>query len=399
MPECILSRTTNFYKLYQHICGKSEVPAIFNFWCCVSILSAAMEDRFTCELYKGIPLKPNLYIGLIGPGSCGKGLAISMAMQLLESATDINIYRGRVTFAHLIDRMGKSERGNSENNFISNPRMFLVMDELKNGVGANKVMVDEFVSLMTEAYTATHYPLRTGNRTSGEVIIKNPCLNWLFGSTPVWLRKVLTKDVYESGFVARTQFVESQYHPDCRIPRIFYPKDYEIVYQHLKDRLWAITQMNGKFILPPEAEDTFDVWYYNRPLPDDEMTYSIWKRQKEMVIRFSMINCMAEFNGLEIRPKHINSAIYMANQLFRFSEDILEAANENWDTKPTNEVAQRIKSLGSVTHSKLLRYMHTKRGYTGVKLKAAINNLRDQKKIELEITKTGGILYRWCKNS
>jgi hypothetical protein len=398
MTTCMLSKTLNFYQLYQHICGKSEVPKIYHFWCCVSILSAAMEDRFVCELYRGIPLKPNLYIGLIGPGSCGKGLAISQALQLLGSATDLNIYRGRATFAHIIDRLGKNTSGQNNNNIIPNPKMLLVMDELVNGVGANKVLIEDFISFMTEAYTAINYAIHDGNRKNGEVVIEKPCLNWLFGSTPIWLKKIMTSDIYESGFVARTQFVFARENLDCRMPRIFYPADYAAIYNHLQERLWLLSTMSEQLLLSPEAESVFDMWYYNRPVPDDSMLNSVWKRHKELVIRLAMINCVADFQGCEIQPKHINQAINMTNQLFHFSEMLLESANENLDTKPVNEVEKRIKHLRKIGHSDLLRYMRAKRGYTGQKLKNVINILRDEGKIKLKRNEKGGILYCWVKN-
>ena len=396
MAENTLTETSNFFQLYKYISGKSEVPEVYHFWCCVSLLSAAMEDRFTCELYKDIPLKPNLYIGLVGPGSFGKGLAISQALTLLEKSIDINIYRGRATFAHLIDRMGANNRGDNGNTFVASPRIYLVMDELKNGVGSNRGLVDEFISFMTEAYTATHYTLRAGSRTTGEVAIEDPCLNWLFGSTPVWLKKVLTRDIYESGFVARTCFVLADEDLDTRVPRIFYPKDRGRIYDILKDRLWYIKQMNGKLLLNPEAEDAFDNWYYNRKKPEEQAMTTIWKRQKELVIRFSMINCLADFKGFIIEPQHIQKAVYMAHQLFKYSEAILEVANENWETKPIAEVEQRIQKLGEIGHSDLLRYMRSKKGYNADKLKKIVGHLRDEKKIKLGKTKNGGLVYIWA---
>ena len=63
------------------------------------------------------------------------------------------------------------------------------MDELKNDVGSNNKLAEEFIGLMTELYTATNYKLKTGTRTHGEVELENPNLNWFFGSNETWLRQ------------------------------------------------------------------------------------------------------------------------------------------------------------------------------------------------------------------
>lgn len=395
----ILSRTSNFFRLYHHICGESEVPTVYHFWCCVALLSACLEDRCWFELYKGNPIKPNLYIGLIGPGSLGKGMAMSQAIQLAQSSIQLQVYRGKVTYAHLIDRLGKSYTDEWGRKILANPRLWLVMDELKDGVGAQKNLNEEFISLMTELYTAVNYDLSTGTRTHGEVTVQRPLLNWLFGSTEVWLRQVLTRDVFESGFVARACMIFADYNLDLRIPRIKYPKDHDEVYRHLQTRLWMVQSYQGPFLMTPTAEAEFDSWYHRRPAPEDEMLYSAWMRQKEMLIRFAMINCVADGQEMIIRHGHLVRSAHMVKQLEKFTARLIQAASESYDSKPIGVMEKYLAKKGRVAHSYLLKYMRSLRGYDAAKTKKSIDQLRSEGSIDIERNKTGGVVYVWKKGS
>lgn len=388
----ILNKTVNFYKLYLYMCGSSEIPILFNFWSCVAILAAAMEDRFYCEWIRGMPLKPNVYIGLIGPGSAGKGVAISQALKLLQESVDLNIYRGKTTFAHLIDKMGDNER-REETTIVNNPRIFVVMDELKSNVGSSKGLIDELIALLTDLYTSSNHPIHCGTRTTGEVIINKPCISWLFASTEIWLRKVLSEDIYESGFVARTCFIQAKRDYNIKISRIKYPKDRDLVYKHLQERLWAIKNMHGEFTLSQEAELAFDNWYANRPRPEEEILESIWGREKEMVLRFAMLNSMADGGKFLINPTHIYNAINMTNQKMHYAKQLITASYENTYTKPINTLERFFNKVAFITHRDLLKKYRSKKGYTAHVLKKAVQQLVAEDKIIVKKSDRGGLIY------
>ena len=393
--ERILKRTSNFFSLYTHISGITEIPKIYHFWCCVALISAALEDRVWFELYKDVPTKPNLYVGLIGPGSVGKGLAISQAVALVEKSLNVTVYRGKVTFAHLIDRLGKPSIDDWGREVIANPKLWLVMDEFKNAVGSNKSLSEELVALMTELYTATNYTMQSGTRSAGEVAIKNACLNWIFGSNEGWLRQVLTKEIFESGFVARGCFIFADEDLDNLVSRPIYPFDYEEVYEHLKLRLWMMQGYKGRFLITPTAEATLDQWYHNRAKPEDESLYSTWRRQREMLLRFAMILCIAEGGQMVICDRHLSQAAYMVKLLARFTSRLLMGANESYNTRPVNIVGEYIKRKKEIDHTRLLRYMRAKRGFDAATVKKAVSDLIQERSVTMDLSPTGGQLYFW----
>lgn len=393
----ILDRTFNIFDLYQHICGESEVPPVYHFWSCVAGISAALQDHCWVELIRGIPLKPNLFVGFIGPGSLGKGIAMSDIARLVTEAIDIRTYRGKITAPHLIDVLGKPKKIKGIKH-LANPRLWIIMDELKNGVGSNKLMNEEFIALMTEIYTGSHYPIKTGTRMHGEVTIDKSCVSWLFGSNENWLRQVLSKDIFESGFVARCCFVKAKYDLNHRVFEPILPDDVEEVYDHLKSRFWAMNQgYKGCFEILPEAKKALENWYYSRPVPDDEMLYSIWYRQKEHVVRFAMIQCVADGGPMKIKKIHVVKAIAMIDQIFGFTEKLIEAASESFASKITNEVAKVLRKKVAMKHCDLLKYLNSRRGYTRNRVVDAVQELKESKLIETQRSPTGGLVYIWRK--
>jgi len=305
----------------------------------------------------------------------------------------INKYRGKLTFAHLIDHLGKPLDNDLGFKTIPDVRLWLIMDELKNDIGSG-VLVEDFIGFMTEVYTATNYLLNTGTRTTGKVDLDRPLINWLAGTTQQWLLKVLTPDMVLTGFPARCCFVYASDGRDVRKPRIQYPPDYREVYDHLIARLYCIACQKGKFVATTTAEALIDQWYYERAKPEDEALLPSWRRHHSMLIRFAMINMLADGGSLVIRYKHVKRAIAMINTIGGYSERVLDAASANRDTRDVDVVANWIKLKSPIKHSELTRAMHRK-GLTSYKVKLAITDLLHKDRIERDMTKTKAQVYKW----
>lgn len=391
----ILTTTTNFFDLYRHISGDSETPPIFNFWACTSMLSAVVQNRVWFEKYRGERLFPNLYIILVGPSGTGKGLAISQAVRLCEQSVYINKYRGKLTFAHLIDHLGKPIENDLGFKTLPDVKLWLIMDELKNDIGSG-LLVEDFIGFMTEAYTATNYILNTGTRTSGKVDLDRPLINWFAGTTQQWLLKVLTPDTVLTGFPARCCFIYADDEKDIRKPRIQYPSDYKEVYEHLKARLYCIACQKGKFVATQTAEAKIDQWYHERVKPEEESQRPSWRRQHSMLIRFAMINTLADGGPLVIQHKHVVRSIAMINTISGYGAKVLDAASATRETRDVDEVARWIKLKGTIKHSDLTRAMHRK-GQTSFKVKCAITDLLHKDKIERDLSKSKAQVYKWKK--
>ena len=299
------------------------MPDIYHFWCAVSLIAAAVENRVWYQKFKHSALYPNLYILLVGPSGLGKGVAISHLVRLAELAITVNKFRGKVTGAHLIDHLGKPHTDEWGFKTLSNPRLWLIMDELQNDLGSNPRLVEDFLYLLTELYTGSDYELETGTRTHGRVNIEKPLLNWLAGTNEEDLRGILTKRLLRSGFTARTCFVFGDYDLDKRIPRIKYPDDYEEVFQHLCYRLWMMQRANGPFMITEDAEAAMDKWYMTRPAPDEALLLSAWRRHHDLLLKFEMILCLSDGGPLVIQHAHVSKAREMVRKVYQFSEALV----------------------------------------------------------------------------
>ncbi len=393
----ILDDTGNLFKLYDYICGESECPKQYHFWACVAGIAAALRDKCWVEIIPGMPLKPNLYVGLIGPGSLGKGWAISQIVSILNAATETQTYRGKLTYAALIDKLGKPYTNALGEKRLANPVLLLIMDELKNAVGSNKALVEELVSQLTELYTATNYQLQTSTRKDGEITVDKSCLCWLFGSTPTWLKHVLTQDIFESGFIARCCFIHAGYNLKKRILKPRYPADREKIFDHIQQRFYHMTlAYQGEFSITPKAEELILSWYDTRDAPQERLLYSIWYRQKELLLRFCMINCVADGGAMMIQPIHVKRSIKMVKFVFQNAVHLLTNATQSYETSCISAVAEKIKAKIAIKKCDLNRYFSSNRGLSAQRVNKAVADLIEQDLVETKRSPQGrGLIYMW----
>lgn len=400
----ILKKTVNFFQLYRYICGESEVPDIYHFWGAVSLIAATVEDRVWFQKFKHSALFPNVYVLLVGPSGLGKGIAISHLARLAECAITINKYRGKVTAAHLIDHLGKPYPDEWGFKTISNPKLWLIMDELQNDLGSNPKLIEDFIYLMTELYTGSDYTIDTGTRTHGKVTIRRPLMNWFAGTNEDDLREILTKRLLRSGFTARTCFVFGDYDLNNRIPRPKYPKDYEEIFQHLCYRLWMLQRAHGPFMITEDAEAEADKWYLTRAVPEEDLLISSWKRQHDLLLKFAMILCLSDGGPLTIQHMHIMKAKEMVRKLQQFDEALIVIGSETEDTRLSNAVEKYIRRRGKVGHTEASRYFRSNRGVHAETFRRAIIDLERNRLIRVTTKEStdsagrgrAGVVYEWA---
>jgi len=393
----ILQKTTNLVTLYQHLCGESEVPKEFHFFAFLSLLGAVVGDRVWIEKVKGEKLKPNLYIFLVGPSGCGKGVAINRVFKLLDDSLGtelVKTYKGRTTAAHFVDFLGKRITDEASGEvFIPNPVAWLVTEELARNIGKG-TFADDFIKLMTEIYSGS--PLvDDGTRTHGHVRLKNPCINWLAGTTKEWMIESLTGDNIRSGFGARVCFVNADYVKK-RYVRPRYPEDYDEVYEHIKARLVALYHITpGKFWITPEALAKESMWYMNRKWPDDDRLMPSWKRQQDIMLKIAMLLALGNAPPLVIEEGHIVQAIRLSTWVLRNAELAVELATRTPILDYFAQVEDALRQAkGSIVHTPLSRKM-AKRGIDARTLNKILSELIRDGLVKVSRTKTGARVYKW----
>lgn len=389
-----LDKTVNLVKLYQHVCGKSEIPKEYHFWSFLSLLAACVGDKVWLEKDRGKKLTPCLYVMLIGPSALGKSYAIGRVHGMMEEACRglVKTYCGSVTAAHFIDFLGIKVHDEATGAvYVPNPVTWLVTDELANDIGRGP-LADDFIKLMTKIYTCP-LVLDTGTRTHGHIQIREPCVNWLVGSTKEWMISTLTGDTLRSGFGSRIAFIMSEYR-DLRYLRATYPEDYDTVYKHILARLIALCYMGGQFVMTPEAEAEESRWYMNRKRPIDERLWPSWKRQQDLLLKVAMLLSLADGPPLVIDVAHVKVAKQLSEWVQRNMTYAVEMAVRTPVIDFTQQVADALEIEKVVKHSPFARKM-LRRGIDSRLLHQIVQGLQRDEHIKISYSGTGGKMYTW----
>ncbi len=398
----ILESARALTTLYVHMCGLSEVPKHYNFWCCLSLISALVQDRVWYEKHRGMKLAPNLYVILYGPAAVGKGLAISQAYRMYNECKGSGmVWHGSITRAGLIDVMGGrdcNEKGETEL-VLANPKLWLISDELGDDIGRGAV-ADDFIKFMTKLYTSTGMIVNTGTRTTGRVSIENPLMNWLAGTTEEWMVESLDKNMVGAGFPSRVAFVQGEYDPTKRYPRPIYPADYYEVRDHVLVRLWLLQHIQGEFKMTDAALRRESQWYCNRAFPEDKDLIPSWKREQDLILKLAMLMVLAEGGvPLVIDERHFVAATKLSASVQRNIPNVVEQASETPEMSMSKRIQAVImdytaKSGGDYTAYTILYDRLKRKGVGSRHLKMELDRLWANKMIE-KVVRDGRVCWRW----
>lgn len=408
MSDKALDKTRDFFELYLHQIGTSEVPRAFHFWAAVSLLAASVGDRVWVEPDAGRKIFPNLYVFLIGPSGSGKEQAVVGASKLGTHEPALELFMGRATRQFLLDYLTKNGPMEDGMRFAYNPHLYLVTEELGSAIRGGDLGHD-LVSFMTEYYTGKPVG-QDGTRGTGLVTLHNPCFNWLAGTTDEWLIRAVDRTAIEGGFFARVIAVRGRRNYKERHPQIVYPEDRDEVRDYLKWRVSQYALLKGPFRYTPQAQALHDEWYVSRAEPVDSLEEPSFNRSDEMVFRLSLLLRLSEIEevidehgqAVVVQPTidvcHFNEALHLWEGLAADIPATLRKASATERSSSVDVVGELIQKLRVVDHSVLLKRVGN-RGFDRQMLQAAIETLKERGEIvEEDPVKTAGRprrVYRW----
>lgn len=331
---------------YAAYCGHSEIPPEYNRWCSLLALSAAAENRVYVEKL-GEHIAPNLYVFLLGPSGIGKGASISLLMRLLRTLPLIRTYRGKLTYAALIDIL-------NEKRSQAPPRLLLVTPELGMSVGRGP-LADELVKLLTELYTGGDYEFTEQTRTHGPARFTNHSICWIAGTTREWLRDCISRDAVEGGFFARVSCISAAYNFDHRI---YTPQHDDSLLPALTAHLAHVTALSGLMTLTEAADQVLQMWYEQRPTPEDPALLPAWKRGHDLVLKLSMLQALADSPPSRvIDVPHVVAAQQLADETMASLPQLVEFVSLTPDTEGGKRVEDAISRAKVIQHRSLVRAM------------------------------------------
>ena len=407
-----LDETHEFLDLFMHHIGQSEVPRQFYWWAAMSLLAASVADRVWIEPDVGRRIYPNLYVFLIGPSGSGKEQAVIAAARLGLHESALALFMGRGTRQFLLDYLSRGGELEEGVRIADKPKLYMVTEELGSAIRPGD-LGHELITFMTECYT--HKPWTSdGTRMTGLVTLREPCFNWLAGTTDEWLIRAVDRDAIEGGFFARVISTRGDRDYLHRYPKMLYPDDREEVIDHLKWRVSQYTLLTGKFVYAPETDALHDTWYRERTAPLDRAEMPAFNRADEMIYRLSLLLKLSSIEEVisdegipwsierQIEPQHFTEAVQLWDGLAVDMPETIRKASATERTEGVDVVADIMARFGQLDHSTLLKRVGN-HGMDKDSLRSAVETLKERGEVEeLPIQPTGGRprrTYKWTGGS
>lgn len=283
-------------------------PDKFIVWGFYAMIAAALQRRVWLGSNQKM-LHPNMYIVLVGPPACGKGLVIGeisniyrhdrmkKVADLEERKNDIaNLGAGDLvnkdgfdlmqnmlipiapnatTYEALCRTIGKSTRhmyvetsevdvtGKFKRKVIAHSSIMFLLEELGSLIRKHH---DDIHTFLQETYDCKDpYEYRTKNQ--GVDYIRRPCVNLFAGTTPEFLRRIFSSQLVNEGFSSRTVFVVALTPRFRRYDTPQFTEDQLAAYKEIVEHVRKISTIQGLVKFTPEALEYNKYWY--------EQTYGI----------------------------------------------------------------------------------------------------------------------------
>lgn len=310
-----------------------ESPDLFIEWGFYSLISAALQRRvwYVSDKITGLPstaasLFLNQFIVLIGPPSCGKGRVIGVVKSAIEHpfnkktvmegdsvkiVPSIFTTPDSITFEALFPFLkgcssglkGKATVDGKERDIIiAHNSCMALIEELGVLLRRN---TEDVVSVLNQCYDARGVSRRT--QTHGDENISNVCVNFLAGTTPDAVRRMMTEQVVNEGFSSRVIFAYASGPRFYRGMRDISKEQQEGLNLVCQQVSYLSTRVYGEIRFSPEAKEYFDKLYESGELlgkrvnSDSKLDY-YYGRKKVHVYKLAAAIHFADLDVTDIKP-------------------------------------------------------------------------------------------------
>lgn len=299
-------RSMSFLTDFLYFTRYHEAPKNFQFWSCLSALSALVGRRVWFDMGH-FRYHCALYVVLVGPPGVRKSTSLDVACDIVTSVADIPRSADSTTAESLSKDMG--ERGRREfidpttNKPVEYYQMACFATEFAQFIGtADETMIN----LLTAIWGVKRYLYKTKHR--GQDHIPNPYLTLMGAATPTWISSRLKSDVISGGMSRRTIF------PYATKNALRNPLPQRTACeQEAMDRMLAYAQevqrVAGPFTLDPDAQATYVEWYNNLEMPQEAYLQSWYNSKAEMIFKVAMLLSISESFDLHISKRHFDAAL------------------------------------------------------------------------------------------
>lgn len=297
----------NFLEKIKEITADAETPESFLYWAGLTSL-AAVAKRNVFLNKKVYVLFPNLYVFLVARSGLRKGLAMSLARQLVDNTMCTNVIYGRSSIQGILDDMSKQIT--FKNGYIlSTASAFIISSEL----AASFVKDPSTQVILTDLYDSNYHAEWTNTlKKDGKSKLKELSVTFLAGTNEEHLNEFLDPASIGGGFIARTLIIKEE--RKARINPLIDFDEEEIKgldIRELVDYLRLISQLKGNFKVTSAAKDLYKEWYlpFARKTEENIDFTGTAERLHDHILKVAMCLSLADDVNLIITEKHIQEGI------------------------------------------------------------------------------------------
>jgi hypothetical protein len=375
---------TNFEKWHTYMKDCTS-PTSFIDWGLYALIAATLQRKVWLNaptFDDPIALFPNLYVILTAEPGIGKGLVIKPVKKMLmhwkrdgkaQAAFDnsdqndekkvkkhlsqdtlIPLGPDAVTVEALIKSMAHSVRTHWYIPTPGSPKIPYFHSSL--GVCLEEISTmfkkhtEDLVNFLLLTYDCGDYKYETISR--GTDSIHNCCFNLLGGTTPAFIKKVFSKDLFDEGFSSRTVFVMEETNRDWRARGIAKNEDQNQARVELLEHIKKLTTLFGEVKWGPDAAEYLDDWWKKtnidpklRPNQNPKLK-GYYARKNITVQKLAMCLHFMEHTSMEISLTELQHAIAILDKVEYKMHLALSSEGKNVLSEVTEKIYLLIKNRG-----------------------------------------------------
>lgn len=345
----------DFISRYLAYTKDTEPPAIYHRWSILTSLSAYMGRQWYVN-QGHFNIHPNLYVILIGGAGTRKNTAITLAKRLIKAAGYTTFAASKTSKEKLFIDLAESLEPGGEDVLEQNlfgeedhqttvNEVFIASGEFNTFFGNN---ILSFLEDLGELWD-WEGPFENKIKNGKSVIIHNPTINILGGTTPTMFAKTFPPEFIGQGFFSRCFLI---YGEKTR-PKITFPPEPDAqVTQELVDEIKHMRAMiQTRLVYTSTAKKLIDRIYHAPELLDDVRFESFYNRRLSNLLKLCSIVSVAR------HAETVNEQdVVYANTILSHAEQLMPKALGEFGRAKNSDV----------TH-KILQLLHAQEGVVSIK--------------------------------
>jgi hypothetical protein len=297
---------------YLQLTTKVPSPEIFRKWAAISMVAGGVERRVWTKITPK-KLYPSLYVLLVAPPGVGKGESIAPVIDMLRDTKKIKVAPSTVNSASLFDALA-----NARKSLIHSPTELEEYHTLFVGAAEFGVFFpaydNAFLNTINEIFdTMRQISTQRIWRGAEELIIPNPQLNILGGTTPSFLSDFLPENAWSSGFCSRFLMIYANSGPSVNFFE-FDTRD-AVLEEKIVSQLCHLESMYGHMKWEPDAARELVRWYKGDsktkpcdPAPTHSKLEHYLKRRPVFLAKLTVVFALSRSGDYVITLKDLDLA-------------------------------------------------------------------------------------------